>query len=611
MGTSWRINTREQDRTEITATSSQIVGATVINAPKGPKEFTFFNKGETKKVLDTFGYPSKEYPSIQDALDVVKTSSMWIASPYKDGTYGGVFVTSKGTVPFTRGVKTKDIKDLSKVDSITDLGKGNGVLTSFKGKVVGDNRINSSTLVLRVGETSSNLTIGRMGALTDSSKLLAEGSKIDVESGEVNLVFTLAPTSKKSITIEYQINVDDTKFILFDQNMQKDDLQVKVIKSENVDNAFDVTVYRYSPLSNDYEELAESPYTIGLKSTSKDNEGSNIFIENVFSKSNQLMFTPLVIDDSDPSTFIDDTIPVSLGGGSRGTPAEVSDFSALYEELQDSTTYDIRFAFDPMGYPEVVTVFRDLRNNYQKYCRFEYCTPNVKAHEIIAEPSTYGVISDNRGLYCYCLTWGIHRDAYQGNDFLCSNMGLIASKLVGVLEVGGGVPAWIDENGVGGILGGSITKLMQRASEPELEKLNKLCFNPIVMDVKYGAMIEGWKTRQVKETVYSYIGQSSLTDTILELIVKNVLPPRIGKLIDDTTYSAVRSECNTILRTYSQWLEDYYVLCDDTNNTDETKNAQRLQVAVGIIHKGYASQIDFNFSTFKNGINIEEEIKNI
>ena len=93
MSESWRIKTVERDDTERTLTSTPIVGATVVVSPKGPKVFTRFNRGDRQGILNTFGYPSKDYPSIQDALDIVDKCSMWIASPYKNGTYGGVFVT--------------------------------------------------------------------------------------------------------------------------------------------------------------------------------------------------------------------------------------------------------------------------------------------------------------------------------------------------------------------------------------------------------------------------------------------------------------------------------------------------------------------------------------
>ena len=76
-------------------------------------------------------------------------------------------------------------------------------------------------------------------------------------------------------------------------------------------------------------------------------------------------------------------------------------------------------------------------------------------------------------------------------------------------------------------------------SETVLEQLDNINFNAVVNDYNYGAMIVGWRTRQVKKTVYSNIPQSSLADELIDRIVKEVLPPRIGKIIDNSSYSLV------------------------------------------------------------------------
>ena len=604
----WRIQTNFEDNTERASTSSPIIGATAIISPKGPNTWTRFNKGETQKILDTFGYPSKDYQSIQTALDLVAKSALWVASPYKNGLYGGVFVTPNGTIPFVNGVSTKEFADYEEVDCSVSGGIGNGVLTTFETVLPNFSRYNAESIGITVGATELTLTISKdpdtgVETITDSGSLLSSATYTP-STGTVELTFAVAPT--EAIMLSYTIDVSDTYFILFDKDMQADDLKVQVKASDNVDNAFDITVSRYNPVQEAYADLPTT-YTVGLTEQSKDNYGSNIYIGNVFGD-NQLMFTPLVVN-STYSSFTNDTSPVALTGGNRGDSVGGSDLATLYSGLQDTRKYALKYAVDGTASSAVVAVFENLRNNYQGYCRFLYCSPNISASSIIADPqSAHFGVTGNRGMYCYVTTWGIRKDIYLGNDFLCSNMGLIGGRLVDVLNAGGGVPAYIDENGVGGILGSSITKLMQDVSDTEAEQLDTLGLNPVVMDNQYGAMIIGWRTRQVKLSVYSSIGQSSLADTLLELIVRNVLPPRLGKLIDETSYMNVRSGCNAILNTYQKYLEDYFVLCDSSNNTPETRNQQQLMVSVGVVFKGYAEKIIFNFVTYRNGVNVEEEI---
>jgi len=88
MSSSWRITTNFIDATERADTSVQIYGATAIVAPKGPKDWIFFEKGSTQQILNTFGYPSVDYPTIQDAIDFNLKTGMFISAPYKAGKYG-------------------------------------------------------------------------------------------------------------------------------------------------------------------------------------------------------------------------------------------------------------------------------------------------------------------------------------------------------------------------------------------------------------------------------------------------------------------------------------------------------------------------------------------
>lgn len=602
----WRITTNFTDNTARASESNPIVGATVIDSPKGVNKFFKFYKGDTQGIIDTFGYPSKKYPSIQDALDMVSASDLFVASAYKGGLYGGVFVTPNGTVPFTKGVETKEFEDLAEVENEHYVGKADSVNVTFETVVPNYARYNDESLVINFNGSDLECTISTSGDVETLSNSLFSSATFNKANGELSITFEIAPTEGE-IKVKYTTDMSDTLYILFDRDMQEDDLRVKVVKDKNVEKAFDINVQRFDSVSNAWVDVNNSPFVVGLSETSKDNYGSNIFIENVLNDY-QTMFTPFVVTD-EFDTFTSDTNYVELGGGNRGVECSGSDFATIYQDLQDSDTYNVQYVVDPLSKDEVVSVFESLRNNYQKYTRFLYCSPNLSADAIIADPTLASRgITNNRGMYCYVLSWGIHTDIYNGNPFMCSNMGLVATKLVGVLNRGWGVPAFIDNNGVGGLLGSSITKLAYGANQSQLEQFSELCLNPIINDKTYGVMIEGWRTRQVALNVYSGIGQSSLADTLVSKIVGDILPFCIGKLIDDTIYSYVRTNINALMNNYSEPLEDFYVLCSDENNTSDTKNAQKLMVSVAIIFKNYSEKIVFNFVSYKSGTNVEEEL---
>lgn len=617
MAQSWRLQTVEKDNTEKANVSTPTIGAIAIVSPKGPKVFTKFNKGDTQGILNTFGYPSKDYPTIQDALDVVQKCTMYVASPYKGGTYGGVFVTkSMGTIPFNTGVSTKEIADYSSVAFTNSVGIGDGTTVSYTYEIKYIEKYNKESLTLSIGGTAHPITITSnegIETITDDveSGILAEGCTLNTESGILTLVFKTAPSTGTTISIGYSMNMADTYFVLFDKDMQEDDLQVQVTLSEDIENAFEIVVARYDPINLEYVEVNNSPFIVGLSETSKDSYGDNIYINNVFGN-NQTLFDAHVVT-SIVDGFMNDDSMVNLSGGSRGTEVDGADVANLYEQLIDTNKFQLKFCVDGTNYTEVIAKFENLRNSYQKRCRFIYCTADVDGNTIVENPNNYNFgVTANRGMYQYCLNWGIHIDTYQGNDFKCSNMGLIASRIVDYLDNEANTtsaPAWIDENGVGGILGSSITKLSQdTTSEDVLEMLDNLNFNAVINDYNYGAMIGGWRTRQVKKTDLSNIPISSLVDTLIEQIEKNVLPSRIGKMIDEASYSVVRSGCNSILGTYSNRLEDYYVWCDSENNTAEMRNQERLVVAVGIVPKKFARQIILQFSIFKSGVDVKVEM---
>lgn len=590
MATSWRIKAALSDKTEIASSDSPIIGATSILAPMGPKKWTFFKKGDTNGILNAFGYPSKEYPAIQDLLDANAKCGMWACRPYKEGRFGGVFVTKNGTIPFEEGTNVKNISSFTTIKTSVFVGDGDGERTEF------------TVDVKRYVEGSGKVYIN------DS---LISSAIVSVSDNVATITFEEAPDSGK-ITLDYEIDISDTIFVLYNHDMQKDNLAVKVTKSKDVDDAFAIAIYRFDEINNSWDEITSSPKLVGLKNNSKNNYGQNIFLERIFDDDSQILMTAqLVNDDFDISSFVDDTNYVEFKGGTLGIECTDSDLPALYDELKDTTKYQIKFCFDSHASSSVVAKFEELRNNSQKYCRFLYCAPTMSADEIITSPvSAHFGVTANRGLYCYVLNHGIHTDLYNGADFPCANMGLIAGKIVDMLMMGGGAPMWVNGDGdVGGQLGSSITKLINSdVTEEQLEQLDALGLNAVVNDPMYGMMIVSQKTRQVKLTVFSYIAQSSIIDTILSRIIAEVFPSKIGKVLDGTLFTKTTLGMEQIVRTYSPWLEDWICLCDYSNNTEETRQNQTLVTNIGIVFVGFAEKIILNCAVGSIGTNVQELI---
>ena len=111
-----------------------------------------------------------------------------------------------------------------------------------------------------------------------------------------------------------------------------------------------------------WEEITSSPKVVGLKDNSKDNYGKNIFIERVFDDDAQiLMSAQLVNADFDVSTFEDDTSYVKFNGGELGEECTDLDLPILYDELKDTTKYQLKFCFDSNASSSVVAKFEEFK----------------------------------------------------------------------------------------------------------------------------------------------------------------------------------------------------------------------------------------------------------
>lgn len=607
---SWRIQTNFIDKSETVNTAVPIIGATAIKAPKGSSTFYYFERGSTQQILNTYGYPSKDYPSIQDAIDANLKAGLFISAPNTGGKYGGVFLTKDGTIPFVNGTSTKSIADYSAIASEYPVAVADGVATVFTVTLPNPTYYVNQSIDISVDGVSINVAATDVATEVLTTTPDVGGGTYVRSTGVLTFTFDSAPTVGSVITATYTMDIESKVYAtLYSHDPQADDLKVQVAKDTTNSNAINMTVTRYDPIQKEYFAISGSPFNVSFDPLGTDGYGNNIYIGNVFDDDIQNIFS-VTVQEETLSTYVDDITAKALAGGNRGTAITGTNLATAYAVLEDKVKYPVKVIFDGSATSEVTAQFETLRTGNLNRTRFMYCTANLSATALIADPDTAAGDTTDRGLYCYTLNWGIHRDVYQSRDFLCSNMGLIAGKMLDVLNNGpGGVPAWVDENGVGGQLGGAITKFSYPATESQLKLLDQARLNPVVNDPVYGPMIKSWRTRQVILSDYSYIGQSSLADWIVELIETQVLPLQIGKLIDDFHMGQVKGKSETILGSVSRWLEDYYVLCDRTNNTAETKQQQKFILTIGVKFIASTATIEFNFINTPQGVTVEEYIK--
>jgi hypothetical protein len=607
--TSWRINVNEIDKTQTVGVSPDKTAALAIIAPKGNKNWVFLDKGSTQQILSSYGYPSITYPAIQDLIDLNKHCGTWVCAPYKSGTYGGVFLTTSGTLPFVGGPSTQTIASYSGIDCSYAYGTGTGSKTVFSGVITNYPYYNSQSIGLSVNGTPVVITISGTGNVETLSSASGTGTYTK-STGTLVFTFNSAPALNLPVTATYKINIASIVYAtLFNYNQQADDLKVKVTTNTTISGAFDINVYQYDVPSTSYIELSDSPYTVGLKTTDKDGYGNNIYIGNIFNDEKAL-FVP-TIQNSVVTTTTDDLTAVLVSGGNRGTTVSGSDLVPYYELLTDTNKYNVNLIVDTTSEASIAAEFSSLRaGNELKYTSFILPTTDISAATIIASPVTARNSVNNRGIFYACLTWGLRTDVYQGNNFNCSNMGLVASKYMDcMINDPSEQPAYFNENGLcGGQLDSGIIKLNQTATQTQLKKLDQYHFNPIVIDPQYGAWLVGFRTTQSIESVYSYVAQSIEADLIIKDIINNVLTPQQGKANDDYHQAVAKANTEVILSNYSRGLDAYYVKCDNENNDATAKNQQKFILSVAVRYVAYAATLTLNFVTTPFGVSVEESL---
>lgn len=126
MSNSWRIETLLNNRSQKSLPSAGSgTGATVVRAERSLEKPILFARGETQRILNLLGEPTKFNPELLEAIEYNKSYPLWISSPSTFGLHS-VFLIGKGsedgtTTPGYRAVIDgfKGIEPVANLSSVT------------------------------------------------------------------------------------------------------------------------------------------------------------------------------------------------------------------------------------------------------------------------------------------------------------------------------------------------------------------------------------------------------------------------------------------------------------------------------------------------------------
>lgn len=354
--------------------------------------------------------------------------------------------------------------------------------------------------------------------------------------------------------------------------------------------------------------------TVSLTEGARDGFGRNIYIEDVFEDND---FVGVILNpDGVVDTFTDTTSAVSFSGNDftdgyidETTEQEYGDVLATaWEQFKNTNRYNLKVAMDATADPGIPAVFDSLRDA-QKYCRFILPLPiGEDAQTSIETKEGYGI--DNYGLAFYA-NHGRIRNTWSGGSFWTALTGRIGAKYAAMSSVFNAEnPAFSDENGFGGQLGGGIIELDQSYSDTDLQELDAAGINPIVQEPGTGVIIAGGKTAQNPNNMndYSFVAHVGLFDYIIENVVNLVLKPQRGKLNDDVHRDAAASRSDILLSPIAaaNYLNDYAVVCDLSNNTPEALARREFVLTIVVQVTPFSERLILNFANIGQTTTVDE-----
>lgn len=362
----------------------------------------------------------------------------------------------------------------------------------------------------------------------------------------------------------------DLSHVFFAASPYADDLYAKITFVSGKKFTLDL----YKIVSTGYQLITTYNYSLIRE---KDNFGKSLYIFDVFE--NNVYVTPKVNTNFTYTNYNLSGLTATFTGGSRGTSPTVGDYTTAWNTFQAKAKYPAKIFMDVNG-NSTVTV-NNVIQTYQPYGHGASIVPmGNDATEAKAYRQSLGLDSSNMSLYT---NWAKIRDDYNNSYAWISDIGSVGKKYAYMQDVyDAEAPAGPDERREyphGGQLNSwTYIEVEQSYTDADLQLLDEAQINPIIKDDVYGRMIFGNKTLQASLSSTSFVGTRRLYNNIIKAITTQVLPPQQFRINDATHRNKARILTNNYLEPIQTlgYLNDFYVVCDETNNTGTTMNERKF-----------------------------------
>lgn len=351
--TTWRFNFIEENASfSINTADSDIIGYTVVRAPKGNKEPYFFPAGNTEALKQMIGYPTCHYADIAEAISFNEEFGLYVSAPAGGSDdypsyFGGEYITKYGLYPFYHVTD----KDNPNYEVAVKPGKEKNLFRTVNGA----SQISVSSLT--DGNTQGTITISGI-----PSKVFAKMQYIDFD-------FWGNKKGAKKGMYRYVLkkNINELHVLVNDKEM---DISVGTITKVSATNTYTIILGN----GENTRIMTKIPFIdfAELIQYSNDDLESPEIVDNI--KQSLLNGT---YDNNTPEDELDDSVFIGMNAR-LNLIVDVESFTKAYVSQVTPTEVPTNVKLSGIGYDKwlydqsltaICQLNRDLNaNDFEKYC---------------------------------------------------------------------------------------------------------------------------------------------------------------------------------------------------------------------------------------------------
>ena len=358
----------------------------------------------------------------------------------------------------------------------------------------------------------------------------------------------------------------------------------------------------YQKRSNSQYAL-ENEYVYSLTKGAKDNFGRSKYIFDIFKNQTLIPYiNASYVGTADPTNS---TAIVDVTGGIRGGEPTSGDILNAWKNFENAQKYPVKNFMDVLGGSASTIV--DIRDNFQRQA---FCVSTVPFGNSRTEAIEYRIglslDTDQGALFA---PWTKVKDIYNDSEAWVSRIGAVGVLLAEQND-------FFDSKSIAGVSitgdgGGQIQSVFtpieteyDLKNESDFLEFDEAQINPIIIDPDYGLSVWGDKTLLGINTDTSFIGTRRVYNLIIDRIKKQVLRQQIFKNNDEFHRLKAKTLSDEIIQPIAdgQYINDFRVICDTTNNTDSVRNSRRFVLTVLIQATPNSQFVELQFVRLPQGV---------